>query len=455
MNKNFLTLSFLAVSSLASAELSDQPSIQLTASDKDLLINAVPNQPLVIPSISNTLQFKPINIYANSSSVKLFSDAGNQSLSPSGRLFFISINTKEKVAMSFNPNTSNLHLDIHHEHKKYHAQGVIPDLKNDQHTALKIFAATEKMAFDCLNDLNDQLNIGTNNLASLPQDLAQIRGSSSLQLQAGGSPTFQATVAVDTDNEFLWNKFNNDTFAATNWVEDLFLNMNLIYESELDIRIQLASLFLRVDTTPINNPNFNADPANFNNGLTPFGDYWDDNYDQINRVTALLISGKDIGNFSFSGVAWVNAYCNETFSYSFNRVGSGLPASFTAGGIAHELGHNFGSSHTHCEQLANGGSSFVDQCYSNESNGCYVGATSCPGGNNGNGTLMSYCHAPAAGFDGGGPAMGPPTNSNCDTSDDMHPLIASKLAGRLTANFPVCITNFDPNFDVIFADDFE
>jgi len=132
-----------------------------------------------------------------------------------------------------------------------------------------------------------------------------------------------------------------------------------------------------------------------------------------------------------------------------------LPASFTSGGVAHELGHNFGSSHTHCEELASGGTDFVDHCYSNERNGCYVGSTACPGGTNGNGTLMSYCHAPAAGFDGGGPGMGPPDNSNCGTSDDIHSLIVTKLDSRLSANYPACITDFDPNFDVIFEDGFE
>lgn len=451
MTTNFL----LAFTMLAAAKLSEQSNIQFTALDQTALLNAEVNQEFVLPSFSKTLKFKPIDIYAKSPVLKLFSDAGDQQLMSSGRRFFTSINTDEKVALSYDPRQKSLHMDIHHANKKYHVQGQLSDLKNNITKSLKVHEATDKMDFDCLNDLYDQPNTGIDKLSDLNSELTTIKGTHIPQLKSGGSPSLQATVAVDTDNEFLWNKFNNDTADATIWIEDLFLNMNLIYESELDLRIQLASLFLRIDTTPANNPNFNADPANFNDGLVPFGDYWDDTYDQIERVTALLISGKNIGNFSFSGVAWINAYCNDTFSYSFNRVGSGLPASFTSGGIAHELGHNFGTSHTHCEQLANGGSAFVDQCYSNESNGCYVGATSCPGGTNGSGSLMSYCHAPASGFDGGGPAAGPPANSNCDNSDDMHPLIAAKLAGRLNANYPACITDFDPNFDVIFEDGFE
>jgi hypothetical protein len=168
----------------------------------------------------------------------------------------------------------------------------------------------------------------------------------------------------------------------------------------------------------------------------------------------MLISGKGISNFSFSGVAWVNVYCNNGFSYSFNKIGASFSSTFGALFIGHELGHNFGSSHTHCEQLANGGTDYVDHCYANEQNGCYTGATACPG--SGNGTMMSYCHAPEDGFDGnGGPALGPPAASNCDTSTDIHDLIATKLSGRIQSNYPSCIKDFGYDFDTIFINGFE
>ncbi|MEM1092747.1 MAG: M12 family metallo-peptidase, partial [Pseudomonadota bacterium] len=159
-------------------------------------------------------------------------------------------------------------------------------------------------------------------------------------------------------------------------------------------------------------------------------------------------SGRNISSRSFSGVAYVGAYCNS-FSYSLNRIGSRSSPAFIAGGVGHEIGHNLGSSHTHCEALRpNGG--FVDECYSRQRNGCYEGPTSCPSGVDG--SLMSYCHAGASGFDGSGPAEG--TSERCSVSDYFHPLIIGKLDNRIASNNPSCIADF-ADLDLLLRDGFE
>ena len=97
----------------------------------------------------------------------------------------------------------------------------------------------------------------------------------------------------------------------------------------------------------------------------------------------------------------MDSLCSGSYGYSFSQVFkfAGSTAANDVKLVAHELGHNFGSRHTHCYPTA---TTPIDSCYSGEG-GCYSGPTSCPapftitpinGGpvTNVTGTLMSYCH---------------------------------------------------------------
>jgi hypothetical protein len=117
--------------------------------------------------------------------------------------------------------------------------------------------------------------------------------------------------------------------------------------------------------------------------------------------------------------------CSGSFSYNITGQGcSGLANQDTYGGaygftggidgnfnpdspavlwdvvaVAHEIGHNFDSPHTHCYAGLGGNANPVDSCYNGAcgSTGCYCGATSLPGGA-GSGTIMSYCHLLSGGL---------------------------------------------------------
>jgi hypothetical protein len=198
------------------------------------------------------------------------------------------------------------------------------------------------------------------------------------------------TMGIDTDNELMLQKFNNDTTAAASYIASLFAAMNVMYERDLHVRLLQGTTFLRVSTT--------ADPYNQSgtgnadgNKLDEFGTYWQTNYTNVSRGLAMMLSGKQGSTNSASGIAWISGLCSPFYGYSFSQV---FKISYLAGDalvVGHEIGHNFGSPHTHCYSPP------ADNCYNAEA-GCYSGGTSCPAPQTINGvtgvagTIMSYCH---------------------------------------------------------------
>ena len=264
--------------------------------------------------------------------------------------------------------------------------------------------------------------------ASLPPPLA---------LPKAAGITHSATIAIDTDNEFNHKKFNNNTANATDWIADLFTQMNVMYERDLSLRLVQGDTFLRRDLDP--SPTYNDDPWTVSGSgasssqLNEFGTYWSANMGSVNRVFAALLSGKSSSGFSASGIAWLDGYCetqNSGGGYSVNQIfTASIPVSNDAGLVGHELGHNLGSPHTHCYSPP------VDTCYALES-GCYSGSVSCPV--TGRGTLMSYCH-----FSNG---------ANCGSNlDEFHPTVVGLISDFVNNHTPSCIQPLD----FIFTDGFE
>jgi hypothetical protein len=203
-----------------------------------------------------------------------------------------------------------------------------------------------------------------------------------------------ATVAVDTDNELLQLKFNDNTTTATNYLAALFAGMNVMYERDLNVRLLQGTTTLRVSSQPdpyLQPVSGNADSAK----LGEFATYWSAHNASIPRALAMMLSGKSPSSNGASGIGYISGLCSPSVGYSFSEVfrSPSFDASFDVKLVGHELGHNFGSDHTHCYSPP------ADNCYNGEAGrGCYAGTPSCPatttinGVTNVQGTLMSYCH---------------------------------------------------------------
>lgn len=208
---------------------------------------------------------------------------------------------------------------------------------------------------------------------------------SSLPPEGGGVPPTQPLTAADcqlaleTDYQF-YQKFNS-TLLATNYVTQLIAAISAQYVT--DVQTTLSIAYLGLYSTPADPWTAQDSGGDASDVLDQFRTAWNTSGWPASANLAHFLSGASLGG----GVAYVNVLCNQSFGFgvSGNLSGSinwqtwtGAPGNFTWDFVvvAHELGHNFGSNHTHsfCPPL--------DLCSTN----CN-GTTSCS-----QGTIMSYCH---------------------------------------------------------------
>ncbi len=314
----------------------------------------------------------------------------------------------------------------------YNQSGVSMDISGNIYTSLDFKTTTSNLA-----DTGSLYQCGTT-MADQPGDpfakVAEALSSRSAVISSTNTPSYQAVIAVDTDMQWMAGKGNNAT-TATNYINTIFVNMNVFMERDLSLRLLIGDTYLRIGSDPI------APEANIFTYLNAFSEYWRVNQTTVERDFAMLFSGENIGSNSFSGIAWLDQYCQNGFtfgsstagSYSVNRIGSNAGTGFISQLVGHELGHNLGSPHTHCYNPT------VDTCFNAEA-GCYTGGVSCPTG--GSGTIMSYCFADA------------PSGASCGSNNsEYHPTVIGLINSRITANSPSCIAPLMTNG--VFEDSFE
>ncbi len=410
---------------------------KLTSNDINHFINAkqtitIKNFPSAAIELDNktsprTIIFKKYDVFAKNAKIYLVTSKGRKELQRPKLITYSSI--ANGLSLVVNPTNGEAH-------GYYNKAGVSLDIIGNIHTSLSIKQHQEHtqntdVTKQCFTKMDNQPEISSINL-----------GNNAIQAPHAptGTINYQAVIAVDTDNEWMLGKSNNTTTAMT-FITTLFTNMNVYYERDFATRLLIGDTFLRTTTDP-----FPTEP-NISTYLSNFGEYWRVNQGAISRDFALLLSGQNINSNSFSGIAWVNILCNDGFqqgsqtpgSYSVNRMGSSLSVGFVSQFVGHELGHNFGSPHTHCYSTP------IDHCYNGEA-GCYSGPTSCPGGPGTKGTIMSYCH------------VGGASGANCGISNEnFHPTVITQITGRIAASSsPTCIVPFaPPGADTIFDNGFE
>src|SRR5437870_324866 len=195
----------------------------------------------------------------------------------------------------------------------------------------------------------------------------------------------QANVAIDTDQE-LRAKFASDS-AALDYLASLAAAATSIYERDVAVRLRFSYIRLWGAAPP--DPWSATAPGG---ALGEVRTYWNDPANKMDttagpRTVVHFVSGKSVQG----GVAYIDVLCNASYGYGVSQVYGSFDLSqpsqiWDALVFSHELGHNFGSPHTHCYSPP------IDECY-NQETGCYAGPIVAS-----RGTVMSYCHLLSGGL---------------------------------------------------------
>jgi hypothetical protein len=196
-------------------------------------------------------------------------------------------------------------------------------------------------------------------------------------------------VAFDIDFH-TYGTFGNDCYPAVEWALAIMAGVNTIYTESTDALINVQASYIHVweTTDPYNGIVNDAGTM-----LDTFRLEWlnNSNLSGIQRDIVHLLTRRQntgTGGIAYLGVvcfpayaAGLSSYLESGNTYNLNNYAWNLNV------VGHELGHNFGSNHTHWCGWSNGP---IDNCYDVEG--------SCANNPQAQvGTMMSYCHAVAGG----------------------------------------------------------
>lgn len=217
-----------------------------------------------------------------------------------------------------------------------------------------------------------------------PDNLAELDPHGSPPPQAhderGERPCRVARIAIDSDWEWTSQTFGGNAEAAGSYAIFLVAAVSEIYRR--DVNVRLAVPYLRVFSE-------NSDP--YPGMLAPdplyqLQSHWNSEMRHVKREAVHLFTGL---NTSYGGIAFLNTLCRNESGYGVSSYLNGsfpYPLQMNSWNnwdlvvFAHELGHNFGTGHTHDSYDPP-----IDNCGIN-----------CSG--NRNSTIMSYCHICSGGL---------------------------------------------------------
>ena len=185
-------------------------------------------------------------------------------------------------------------------------------------------------------------------------------------------------IYFECDRQMYVDKGNSAT-NVTNYVTGIFNSVQLMYNNET-ISTEISQVYVWTTVDPYVSYTTSTDLLNhFQSTRTTF-----------NGTVAHLLTTR---NLNAGGLAFLDVICSPGYNYGMSNIDNTYVAyptfSWSTECVTHELGHNFGSNHTHWCGWTGGA---IDDCYAVEGS-CSPG----PHPTNG-GTIMSYCHLSSTGI---------------------------------------------------------
>jgi len=197
----------------------------------------------------------------------------------------------------------------------------------------------------------------------VPPTMAAIKRS---EMELAGNRI--ARLAIEGDQEFC-DLFMGNPYATSAYIVQLIGAISDIYQRDLQTKLMVG--FVRV--WPNGGEPFGADD------VYGFGEYWDEFENPLDYNAIQLLSGRR--DIPYGGIAFVSGTCPGWWAYAIEgRLNGSFPVptgeihrnNWDVIVVAHEMGHNFGTWHTH-----DGYEPTIDDCGN---------------GTPSRGTIMGYCY---------------------------------------------------------------
>ncbi len=250
-----------------------------------------------------------------------------------------------------------------------------------------------------------------------------------IEAQAGFTPIYDLRLALETDYQFY--QLFNDLDVARTYAMTLFGAVSDRFREQVGVIFSMPYLGLYTSNNdPWQSQDLGGDCIG---ALFEFQGQWSFGGGPVAADLYHLLSGANLG----CGVAWLDVLCNVEYGFSLSGnlggdaqfpIAQGNSGNWDFVVMAHELGHNFGSPHTHdyCPTP-------IDQCAPSGYFGSCQSTQACTG----SGTLMSYCHLCSGGL------------NNMTTY--FHPTVVGVMRNRVVNSCLGLFTGLGANHDVGFA----